>query len=430
MEEGASLSAWEELDGGTASWVSSVLSLARSMKRVCELNFSTTRAFKLLVLTGLIFAFACAQAQLATPAFAQTVLGSFDTWDSDHNGRLTQVEVDSAVLNPQFHGAQAAALAALHTWIALEKDEAPVLDKAWFQSYRSVPLRIPKGTPTAEAKERRKEYAATPGSLQGSYARSLKRLSKLQRPDLYEEGTPTLSDIRQGALGDCYMLAPLGAVVHRDAKSVEAMIHQDPAGYTVTFGDGKVVHVAQLTDTELALGGSSLREGLWVRVIEKAYGSRKFDDDGPHISRDTMNGGSTGVAGRAFTGHPFRSIALIGDYKKDVPSDKMQEILEQLRQSLPSAIAENRLVLAGTPKREMPKSISPNHAYAILAFDTKSDVITLWNPHGNDSQPKGPEGAENGFTLKGGVFSMPLDLFAHTFGHVLIESKGQSISQF
>lgn len=374
------------------------------------------------MLISAVAAVVFAQAQSAITPFPQVVLRNFEVWDTDRSGDLTQIEVDKAVLDSRFHGEDAAALAALHGWLAVDT-EAVKLDKSWFQNYRSVKLTVPKGTPALEAKEQRKAYAKTPGSLESSYRTGLRRLTKKGATNLYEPTGPELNDIKQGALGDCYMLAPLGAMVHRDPKAIEGMIKPEDGGYTVHFSDGKDVHVAALTDSELAMGGSSTAEGLWIRVMEKAYGNRKIEDGDVKIARDGMNGGSSATAGKAFTGHKFSGIKLFGDYKADVSDSQMNQKLDQVRKSLKDALAQNQLVLAGTTKKDMPTSISPNHAYAIFAYDDKADKLTIWNPHGNDFKPKGPEGFQYGYARQNGVFTMPLSEFAHTFARIYFEDK-------
>ncbi|HTQ11753.1 MAG TPA: C2 family cysteine protease [Fimbriimonadaceae bacterium] len=378
------------------------------------------RLRQIVVLQVFTFLF-LAQAQAAAPTFSQTVLNDFTAWDTNHDGQLTQNEVDAAALDSKFHGPDAAALAALHRWMSLTKDPLPPLTREWFQSYQPVRLRIVKGTPAAEAKTERKAYAATPGSLQSSYAGSLRRLEHMQATSLFGSEGPALSDIRQGALGDCYFLAPLGAVVNRSPDDVRKMIQPDGSGYQVRFPDGQQVRVRALTDAELAMVGSATQQGVWTRVMEIAYGSRKIADGEIKIATDTMNGGSTATAGKALTGHRFRSVKLVGDFKKDVPSASLQETMGRLRTDIPQAVSTKLLVLAGTPKLAMPKSISPNHAYAVLGFDPATDKITLWNPHGNDFKPKGDEGPDNGYRIENGVFSMPLEMFVRTFGHILFE---------
>lgn len=362
-------------------------------------------------------------AQAPVPPFASVVLRDFDAWDRDHDGTLSVDEVTRGVLDPANHGEDAAALAALHTYLAVAKD-APRLTKSWFADYRPVRFQAPADATAAEKKRLRKEFAATPGSLGGTYAADLRRLRRKGDAGLYAEEGPKLSDIRQGALGDCYFLAPLGGMVYRDPASIKGMIRPDGDGYAVAFGDGKTVRVAGPTDGEIAMGGSSTANGLWVRVMEKAYGSRKFADGetGARIARDGMNGGNSGVVARGFTGHEFTRIELVGDWRKSVSDGDLAPKLAAIRRDLPSALAEHRLVLTGTHKAEMPTSITPNHAYAVFGFDPASDRITIWNPHGDNFTPKGPEGFQYGFRREGGVFSMPLPLFARTFARLTIET--------
>src|SRR5262249_45338878 len=138
------------------------------------------------------------------------------------------------------------------------------------------------------------------------------------------------------------------------------------------------------------------------------YGSRKFNDGDVKIARDGMNGGNPGTAGRAYTGHKFTSIPLVGDFKKEVTNDDLNARLAKVRKELPDALSDKRIVLASTPKRDMPVSINGNHAYAVFGYDQATDAITLWNPHGNDFKPKGAEGFEFGYARKDGVFTMPL----------------------
>ncbi len=363
-------------------------------------------------------------AQAPTPSFSATLLRDFDALDRDHDGALSDDEVTRAVLDPSVHGEDAAALAALHTYLSVAKD-APRLTKGWFAMYQPARLSLPEGISPAEKKRLRKAYAATPASLQSAFATDLRRLRRRGEVGLFAETGPSLSDIRQGSLGDCYFLAPLGAIMHRDPNEVRQMIKPDGEGYAVAFGDGKTVRVAGPTDAEVAMGGSSTANGLWVRVMEKAYGSRKFADGetGVRIARDGMNGGSSGVVAKGFTGHEFLHVDLIGDWHKPVTNAELAPKLEAIRQDLPRALAEHRLVLTGTRKAEMPVSITPNHAYAVFGFDPAADTITIWNPHGDDFAPKGPEGFEYGFRRAGGVFTMPLPLFARTFARLTIEKN-------
>lgn len=366
-------------------------------------------------------AVALLSAQEPAPSFAQAALHGFDLWDANRDGTLTEEEVDRAALDPRFHDEDAAVLAALHTYLAAAFD-APRLTKAWFTAYRPTKFKVPVEAPGAEKKRLRRAYAATPGSLQSGFVADLRRLRKGGTTSLFEGDGPSLADIRQGKLGDCFFLAPLGAVVQRDPAAVRRMIRPSGAGYEVAFGDGTKVRVAGPTDAEIAMGGSSVADGLWVRVMEKAYGSRKFAEGeaATRIARDELGGGNSGVAARSLTGREFVRVDLGGGRQK-LDDATLASRLAQVRRDLPRALADRRLVLTGTVKGDAPTSITPNHAYAVLGFDPATDVVTIWNPHGNDFKPKGPEGLENGFRRVDGVFSMPLALFGKVFSRITFE---------
>ena len=331
--------------------------------------------------------------------------------------------MDRAALGPAYHGEDAAALAALHNYLAVAK-EPPRLTRDWFAAYRPVRYVAPQGATPMELKAARRAYNATPGSLQNVYALGLRRQRGGGSVALFGMEGPTLSDIRQGALGDCYMLAPLGAYVHRDPEALRRMVKPDDrGGYAVEFGDGKTVRVSGPSDAEIAMGGSSTKDGLWVRVVEKAFGSRDFgaEGDGSKVARDGLNGGSPARADAGLTGHRFSSVKLVGGDQRTVAEPDLVPKLENLRRVPSKALAGSRLVLASTGKEEMPKSVNGHHAYAVFGCDARTDATILWNPHGNDFEPKGPEGYEDGFRRQNGVFSMPLPLFARAFSRIYYE---------
>lgn len=358
----------------------------------------------------------------APSPFAQTVLSNFDRWDADHDGALEPKEVAKAALDSKYHGEDAAALAALHTWLSATKD-VPALTKPWFQMYQ--PSKRPAAEPGADqaaVRAARKAYEASPASLQGTYTAALRRIRNAQT-FLYNPEGPSIGDIRQGALGDCFFLAPLGAVVHRNPEDVRRLIKPTDGGFLVQFGDGKAIKITPPTDAEIGMGGATTAGGFWVRAAEKAFGSRNFADgqESESVARDNNRGGNTGKAGTALTGHKFTGVRLIANYQKEVPDTDLAPILERLRKELPSALDQRRLVLASTPNKGTPISITPNHAYAIFAFDPTTDRITLWNPHGDNFAPKGAEGFEFGFARRNGEFSMPLRDFIRTFSRISFE---------
>lgn len=379
----------------------------------------TSSRFHASLAALLVAAFVVAQ---APSPFAQTALSNFDQWDANHDGVLQPKEVAKAALDPRYHGEDAAALAALHTWLSAAK-EIPTPNKAWFQSYQPAKRQATEaGADQAAVRAARKSYEASPDSLQQTYAAAFRRIRNAQTFLFAPEG-PGITDIKQGALGDCFFLAPLGAVVHRNPEDVRRLIQPAQGGYLVQFGDGKAIKIATPTDAEIGMGGATTASGFWVRAAEKAFGSRRIaeGEEGESIARDNNRGGNPARAGTALTGHRFTGVRLIANYQKEVPDTDLVPILDRLHKELPSALTEHRLVLASTPNKGTPKSITPNHAYAIFGFDPTTDRITLWNPHGDNFLLKGEEGFENGFARANGEFSMPLRDFIRAFSRISFE---------
>ena len=95
---------------------------------------------------------------------------------------------------------------------------------------------------------------------------------------LYAADGPTISDVNQGELGDCYLLATLSAVVKSDPALIKKDIVDDGAGiYTVIFGGAKATKVnvnadlPVMPDGQLAYAQLGDDDSLWVALVEKAY---------------------------------------------------------------------------------------------------------------------------------------------------------------
>ena len=90
---------------------------------------------------------------------------------------------------------------------------------------------------------------------------------------LYGTTGPTMSDINQGYLGDCYLLSSLAEVANQDQSAIKSMITNNGNGtYGVRFYvDGVARYVT--VDTQLADGGKEFNEGsnIWSGLVEQAY---------------------------------------------------------------------------------------------------------------------------------------------------------------
>jgi hypothetical protein len=194
---------------------------------------------------------------------------------------------------------------------------------------------------------------------------------------------PGLDDIVQGPLADCYLIAGLGAIAHKNPYLIRNMIQKNENGtYTVTFyeldangnpakpikitvddtlptQDGKNPHFASSTD----------KGELWPAIIEKAYVKWK---GGEGDYEDIGYGYPTSVLSE-LTGAPATSF----DTSKHSSNKIAEEIEGALQKGLP--------VMVGT-KEKPGHGLVKSHAYVVKRVYKKGGVykVDLHNPHGKN----------------------------------------------
>lgn len=340
-------------------------------------------------------------------AFLKPVETHFAAWDGDHNGELSTAEIDAVVADAKVRGPSAAAIAALKRASRSKRYQLPPLTLA---NIKQLAMDKP---------------AADRPDLPGMYASGLTRIEQTNH-DLFASGKPRLDTIHQGKLGNCFCLAPLGAVLNCDANRVAKMFQRQADGtYRVTLGT-RTVTVAAPTDAELAQTASNEHDGMWVNLYEKAIGAAR-NQDKPEDQRvgspiDAMaRGGSAGTMLSYITGHKIQRFSCAFAKDEKTSRDQHAAILKQLREWLAEAAKHERPMTCGTEKTTTP-GLTPNHAYAVLGFDAGTDTIRLWNPHGSTFTPKGAPGLEHGYPIADGVFNMPLPEFVEQFAGLAVES--------
>lgn len=404
--------------------------------------------------------------------FDAVVLEHFDAWDTNHDGVLQPDEIDNLAVNASVKGEPAAAVAALKLAARNTKLPCPTLTRDFFTervNRAKSPTRAK--APAANAPDTKAPDTKTPDAkpadaptsdhdasttpvttpsgqkeppFDSNFVRALARIDRVPRR-LFAEESPKLVSCRQGPLGDCFFVSVVGAVVARNPDDVRSIVHESDggSGYTVRWPSGREVQVPPLTDAELGISSTSSNEGLWLPVLEKAYGLMQLEAarkdpkknmaDVDEPTDAIARGGSAGVTIRQITGHKVTRVGLAGRAKNDEERRAIiEKALPRLRDSLVRGQSDHRLMAAGTPSTTdkagkptgvtMPPGVNPNHAYAILAFDPTADTIKLWNPHRNAFAPKGEPGLTSGYPTKNGEFTMPLADFAAVFGGASFET--------
>jgi hypothetical protein len=351
---------------------------------------------------------ACSSALLEaqTPDdFLANVRKNFERWDVDHDGVLAIRELDAALVDAQTKEGSAAAAAALKRASRLPKTPVP-------------PFTLENiATMTAQRRP----------DLEKMYADGVQRIAKAANRTLFPTGQPAMETIRQGKLGNCFCLAPLGALVHRDPAQVAAMYSLESDGhYRIRLGN-KTVEVAPPTDGEIALGAANEGGGIWVNLYEKAVGLAR-NEDLPEEKRvdlpyDAERGGSAGTMLAYITGHEIVRSSFKFAKESTTSAEDFSAKLADLRKKLTEATQQNRLMTCGTIKPTTP-GLTPNHAYAVLGYDAASDSVSLWNPHGQNFQPSGEPGPTTGYATANGVFQIPLEQFVRQFSGMAFEVAG------
>jgi hypothetical protein len=216
-------------------------------------------------------------------------------------------------------------------------------------------------------------------------------------------GTPSSSQMKQGALGDCYFIATLGALADRVPNSVRNIFVDNGDGtFTVRFFGGQTGHaynsdgsintgfrntagVADYVTIDrrlptyasgiLAYSGSGTRANdpnasLWIALAEKAYA--QWNETGK-AGRDGTNryaaieGGWMGIVAAQVLGHNSTDYVLANTAKNTVV------------QSLTSG----RAVTVGTKGTATAGGLVGGHAYVLTGYDTASDRFNLRNPWGS-----------------------------------------------
>ncbi len=366
---------------------------------------SAVKRFPLLASATILTSLVCAlHADPSAPAdFTTVIKRDFGVWDTDHDGLLSSGELDAAINDCKTSGEDAAAAAALKRASSLTKTPPPVLT---LDNIVSV---------TAQKKP----------DLESMYRQGLKRISSLADRTLFPPGQPSMDGIHQGKVGNCFCLAPLGALVHRDPAKVSSMFSVQPDGsYCVRFGNKSVV-VPPPTDAEIAIGASNANGGLWLNLYEKAVGTAR-NEDRPADKRvgsplDAERGGSAGAMLTYITGHPIVRFSFAFAHATPAVPDVIAKKLADLRAKLAEATQQQRLMTCGTVAPTTP-GLTPNHAYAVLSYDAQTDAVRLWNPHGQTFHPKGTPGLETGYVTQNGVFDVPVDQFVQQFSGMAFEN--------
>lgn len=222
------------------------------------------------------------------------------------------------------------------------------------------------------------------------------------------------SDVVQGTLSDCYMLAAFSGLAHQCPEVINNAFKDNGDGtWTVKLfkvdDQGKISPAEVAIDAQLPSDGGSISYGrgadrreLWVPLLEKAFAQ---------LQGGYEKIGNTGSAGRVFA-------ALTGVWGTAIlPKPEMNP--EALFASLSRSLEAGKAVVAGTCQEAAASTfvgtgLQAEHAYTVLGVSEEGGrkVATLRNPQG--AHEPGNDGKDDG------VFKVDMATLSRFFSVIYI----------
>jgi hypothetical protein len=206
---------------------------------------------------------------------------------------------------------------------------------------------------------------------------------------LFSAGGPVITDINQGSVGDCYLLAALGETALQDPSYIQNMIQENPNGtYSVKFTINGVSDYVTVNN-QLPIynsvgnyvydyGGSSGRANDWSALIEKAYVQYEAQTEtysgsnGLHSNAYADIGGGWDEALWAITGKNDDSYSLWVTNT----SDYLASVLSNIQ----TAFYSGEEVIMATGNADTANNIVASHMYIVTGVNAAAGTVSLDNP--------------------------------------------------
>ena len=213
---------------------------------------------------------------------------------------------------------------------------------------------------------------------------------------LFGAGGPEYTDVRQGAVGDCYFVGVLAEIADESPAAITNMFIVNGDGtYTVRFfqnGTSRFVtvdsHLPTYAGGWLLYAGmgaqaSNPQNVLWVALAEKAYAQM---NEAGWLRPAGWGGGQNsyaGIAGGLFT-DVTRQVANRAGTNYDASGESNATAIQ-------NAETSGKLVGFASLSNPLDSRIVGNHQYVLIGYNNTTKTLTLFNPWGlnNGSQYPG-----------------------------------------
>jgi hypothetical protein len=200
----------------------------------------------------------------------------------------------------------------------------------------------------------------------------------------------TYTDIKQGYVGDCYLVSSLAEAALRDNSAITSMFIVNGDGtYTLKFynsGAPTYLTVDSYLPTDssgrliyagLGMVYNNAGNELWTALAEKGYvqlnelgWERSGLSGSGQNAYSAINGGYIYAAQRIITGQATVAFAYTGT----APNQNFSTFV--------TAFNAGKLIGFATPATPASSTIVGNHAYAVVGYDSVNQTVTMFNPWG------------------------------------------------
>jgi uncharacterized delta-60 repeat protein len=209
---------------------------------------------------------------------------------------------------------------------------------------------------------------------------------------LFGRSGPVYTDIFQGNLGDCTVMASLAEVTYHNVGLIEDMFIDNGDGtWTVRFLHGSQPEYVTV-DNQLPGGGAVFdrvtNNILWAALVEKAY--VQMNEEGWLATNPTSMEGVNSYAALD-NGNFSTVVSALAAF-----SGQGSTVNSAISSSdLAAALDAGQFVVLGTPNSCSRSDLEHNHAYAVLSYtyDANGYHFTLFNPWGINGGIDGGTGA-------------------------------------
>ncbi len=237
---------------------------------------------------------------------------------------------------------------------------------------------------------------------------------------LWNSGGPSINDINQGMVGDCYFLSALGEVALQDPTAIKDMIQATGNGdFSVEFQvNGKADYVTVNDELPTYASGSTIFDKpngtLWAPLVEKAFAElmeqtsvipgTEFNQNGDAY-QDIAGGWSQSLT--EITGQGINQYSL---YATESASN-----LTSVLKTLQSALSGHQEVMMATSDKAVSGNLVADHMFMVTGVNATAGTVTLQNPWGID----GPSNMQMTFSAQ--VSTLATD------GASLFSTTGKSV---